>query len=64
MKRCKIFVKTKVTQIQYTCPYCCEVICYNTDGLPPKSQCHKCLKNFKSKYIWEQQVSDLMGGMY
>lgn len=37
----------RVHKVSYHCPHCGEFTEYETDGLPPKEECHKCLKPLK-----------------
>lgn len=48
----KVYVTSEISHICYTCPHCKETISYDTDGLPAKEQCHKCLKKLTFEYIY------------
>jgi uncharacterized protein (DUF983 family) len=51
-KETTMFVTTKVEHIEYRCPYCNELISYDTDLMPTKEQCHKCLHDLESIKIF------------
>lgn len=52
MKTVKLFVSAKIETLTYICPHCEQFVSYETDGLPPKGQCHKCLQPLKFKPVY------------
>lgn len=51
MKRTNLYAEAKICRVTYVCPHCHERVDYETDGLPPKGECHKCLKPIKFNVI-------------
>lgn len=54
-KKTTLFAVVQIRGLKYICPHCKEVIWYETDGLPPKEECHKCLKPLKFKVVYLQK---------
>lgn len=50
-RKVRVFLKTKLTGVMYVCPLCKEKTEYETDSLPVKQECHKCLEPLKYEYI-------------
>lgn len=55
MKETPLHVQIVVSSVSYDCPECGETTSYQTDGLPPKNQCHKCLKKIKFVPVYHGQ---------
>lgn len=51
-KKTNLYAYIQIRRVAYICPRCKEGVGYDTDGLPPKEQCHKCLKPLKFKVIY------------
>ena len=52
MKKTNLIAWVRVSKVAYTCPHCKITVAYETDGLPPKDQCHDCLKPLKFNVIY------------
>ncbi len=55
-KNTTLTVKTKIYSVAYTCPHCKERTEYDTNSLPPKYECHKCLKPLKFEIIIDTEI--------
>jgi len=51
VRRTPLYAYMKIWRIGYFCPYCLQDVVYETDGLPPKSECAKCLAKINFKVI-------------
>ena len=42
-----LYITSSIVRVSYSCPHCDEYIGYETDSLPVKEECHKCLQPLK-----------------
>ncbi len=55
MKTAIVHVQTQIRGIRYICSECGQTISYETDGLPPKEQCHSCLTLIHFTYEYDTE---------